>query len=180
MATIRIPPGKLGALLETHARKLPEATRAGLSRAAEQARTTELARKLPVYRGVLQNAWEVRTEATGSTAALVTNTAPYAGIVERGARPHWTSKEGRDALREWVRLKIFRPGRRRRPVSRRDTGPGGLYEREIESIVWAIVNAWAKRGRAGGFQVRDALPRLGQEATEEVIEQLREFLEAGR
>jgi hypothetical protein len=79
-----------------------------------------------------------------------------------------------------VRLKIFRPGRKQRPVSRRDVGPGGPYEREIDSIVWAIVNAWAKRGRKGGFQVRDALPRLGQEATEEVLEQLRQFLETGR
>jgi hypothetical protein len=93
MATIKIPPGQLGAVLETHARKLPQATRAGLSLAAEQGRK-ELARKIPVYRGVLQNAWEIRTQTTGSTAAVVTNTAPYAGIVERGARPTGPPRRG--------------------------------------------------------------------------------------
>lgn len=175
MATVKVPPGQLGAVLRDAHKKIPKAVRAGLSIAAERGRAHLVAR-VPTYKGVLRNAWEVRSHLAGPVAAEVTNSAPYAGIVERGARPHWTSEEGKAALREWVRLKLFRPGGRTRAVTPRQAGAGGKYEREIDRIVEAIVHHWAKVGRKGGFHVRDALPTLGRWATAEVVEQLNRFL----
>jgi len=176
MATFKIPAGQLGALLASQARNLPKAVRSGLAAAAEEARD-ELVHRVPVYRGQLRKAWQTQADPSGRTAATVTNTAPYAGIVERGARPSFVSKAGREALREWVRQRIFRPSGRMRAVSRRDAAAGGRYAQDIDRIVFAIVNTWAKRGRKGGFHVRDALPLLGRRATKEVLQELRELVE---
>lgn len=186
MATVKVAPGQLGAILRAQAKGMPDAVRAGLSIAAQRGRT-HLTSKSPVYTGVLKNAWEAKSHlGGGNVVATVENSAPYAGIIERGARPHWTSPEGIEALRRWVQLKIpvatIARGKRagkRRTATAAEARPGGKHAAEIDRIVHAIVAHWAKVGRKGKFTVRDALPLLGRWASQEVAEQLRRFIGGG-
>lgn len=190
MPTIRVPPGQVGALIRATARKSPQAVRAGVRVAAERARSF-LTTKSPVYTGVHKNAWAVVAQLAGAVLAKVENTSPYAGVIERGARPHRISLDGWLALREWVRIKLFRPtitrGKNKGKLSSRIVsgpeasspgpmkgaqGPWGKYGREIDRITNAIAWKIRKHGQKGKFLVRDNLPKFGKWARDEVLEQI--------
>src|SRR5688572_14944618 len=102
-----------------------------MRKGAERIRTT-LARDSVVDRGAYKAAWEVVKLLNGYET---TNTAPYAGVIERGIRPG--AKFGRaavDAIKGWVIRKGL-VGRKPRKGSARLAS----YEAEAESIAWAIV-----------------------------------------
>lgn len=80
------------------------AARRGARIAAQRAKAL-LMHRTPVDTGELKSSWKVaRTKIRGSNeVALIENTAPHAGIVEMGARPHAVSEAGQLAIYEWVK-----------------------------------------------------------------------------
>lgn len=184
-STVKIRPGMLGARLRGHGPGMRRAIAAGITISAERARSL-LVTKSPVYLGHFKNAWTARSHLGASTVASVTNDAPYAGIIERGSRPHKTSRAAMEALREWVRRKglvsaIVVKGPRagaRRMVSAKEASKGGRYEAEITRVVNAIVRHWEEFGREGLFLVRGNLETFGQWTAKEIREQVNRFLQS--
>ena len=160
MSTIKLTPGQLAVTLRGHVKRMPAAARRGLQLAAHRSRSY-LVQAMPVDTGLLKNAWKVFQHEMGTLAAEVLNSQPYAGIIERGARPHPVSEEGRMALLLWVKRKL-----------------GVTDEEEAKAIVESIAWKLARVGQKGKFIVRDALPRFGEWAKQEVARQF--DIEAGK
>lgn len=107
-------------------------------------------------RGTFANAWQVvppsvTTFARGKLigrrrVVRVENKAPYAGIIELGARPHGVSLEGRLAIREWVRRNIRvavwskagRSGGQVQTGTRMRSKKDPELDRITQAIVWKI------------------------------------------
>lgn len=151
MAVVKVPPGKLGVLIKSRTSRNPAAIMKGLEAAANRGRGV-LTEAMPVYKGHLKNAWDVLKP--GPREVALYNDAPYAGIIERGARPHSVSPEGFAAIREWVRIKI------------------GGSDAEIDSITHAIVWKFRQVGRRGDFPVRKSMKVLRAIAAKEVVKAL--------
>jgi hypothetical protein len=154
---VSITPGQVGAMIRMQAKQVSEAIRNGMRAAAEHA-VTDLKQLSPVFDGNFKNAWRVAAPGyiTGGTTVSVVNDAPYAGIIERGARPHGVNAEGQAALAEWVRRKL-----------------GISDEREIQSAVFLICRKIREEGVQGKFLVRDNLERFQGYLEVEVDRQLR-------
>ena len=88
----------------------------------------------------MKAAWQTIELNDGNGLAQLINTAPYAWIVEEGARPHPVSQAGREAISLWVRRQML--------VNDPE---------EVQRIVEAIVNKLQHHGQKGTFFVRDAL-----------------------
>ena len=137
MSEYRVHPSKLGAVFRAGAKRALAATREAAVVAAERGRAL-LVRRSPVYLGLFRAAWKV----TRGREPTITNSAPYAGVIERGARPHAVSQEGIEAIAEWARLKL------------------GLDEKESRNVAYGVAKRLAAEGQEGHFLVRDALPML--------------------
>lgn len=87
----------------------------------------------PVDQGEMIRAWRVIPRADGSL--LIKNDAPHAGIIERGARPHPVSEEGRLAIRDWAERHGFD---------------------DPEAASWGIVNKIKKEGSRAHWILRDS------------------------
>lgn len=122
--------------------------------AAHRGRTL-LVRKSPVDRGNFKNAWRVRTIAGG---AEIQNDAPYAGIIELGARPHPVSREGIEALTGWARRHF-----------------PGVDEKEHKSIAFAIAAKLKKYGQKPTYLVRDSMDELRQYIGEAMEAEVKKF-----
>ncbi len=72
---------------------------------AEVARNI-LSRSAPVGWGELKASLRLQKQTSKTELAQVTADAPYAGIIERGARPHPVSKDGRDLIARWAKKKF--------------------------------------------------------------------------
>lgn len=106
MATVAIDYDKLGHRIRADAAGSPRAIKQALFSGAQRGRGL-LVKVSPVDRGILRNAWRVLKFASG--VSLV-NDQPYAGIMERGARPFKMSRAGIEALAGWVKRKILDGG----------------------------------------------------------------------
>ncbi len=100
-------------------------------------------------------------------------------MVEGGARPHAVSKEGVDAIREWV-ARVLQLGQmkagphkgQRRKLTKRERETD-RWKREIDSITWAIVAKLREEGQEPRWVVRgvlDTLARLAGEETAAAVE----------
>jgi hypothetical protein len=120
--------------------------------AAQRART-RLVAKTPTDRGQARNAWKAYRTTNG---AVVENSAPYIGILELGARPHPVSREGIDAIREWVRrnIRFTVQTKSGKFVQRKH----GIDDPMLDEITWAIVNKIKKYGQPARYFVRAELP----------------------
>jgi hypothetical protein len=105
---VKVTPGRLGAFLKANALRQHKAFEQGV-KTAKLRGVALLKQRTPVDTGVMKSAW-------ASTKFGIENDAPYAGIIERGARPHKVSREGREAIRKWVLRKGF---------VQHEVGPGG-------------------------------------------------------
>lgn len=103
MPTVRINPDQVGAVIRASTKSYPKAISQGSGLAALRAMGV-LKRITPVDRGMMKNAWQLHSRwlAQGLVEYMVQNSAPYAGIIERGARPHPVSAEGWMAIFRWV------------------------------------------------------------------------------
>lgn len=184
MATLRLTPRELGVILTNQHRKLKATIDTANERAAHRA-IVYLQKQTPVGAGPehMAQAWEVTKQ---SRNYIVHNTAPYAGIVERGARPHNVNREGVDAIRKWVIAKgiiaiskplpvgVHGPVRAPRALTRKQAE--GKYAPMVESVVWAIVGKIKKEGQKPTWFVRDSLPKLNNILADEVSRAIGELL----
>ena len=118
----------------------------GIERAAHRGRAL-LVKKTPVDRGNMKAAWKAGDD-------YIYNGAPYAGIVEEGARPHKVNREGIEALTGWAGRVL------------------GVSETEAESVAWAIAKKIEKEGQEGLFIVKDSMGDLKRFAMEEITRML--------
>lgn len=180
MSTIQIEPGKLGARIKSDATGFPKALSRALYSAGQRGKAY-LVSKSPVDRGLLKVAWMVIKTSDGGVE--VVNNQPYAGIVERGARPFKVSSAGIFALKGWVMRKLTSgemnakiSAKTGKTVKRRKTF---ALEKEAESIAWAIAKTMEKVGIKGKRFVYMALPRLAALMEEEINRSLDKFFSRG-
>lgn len=138
MSEIRIEARKLGAaLIQTGQDIQAAALRAAFSAAMRLVgylvkKTDEMGiTDLGVFKGAFQ------AEPTPN-GAVAFNDAPHSGIVELGARPHFVSADGIDALERWCVRKLH------------------LSVEEARFAAWAIATNIAKVGIKGRFVMRDS------------------------
>lgn len=149
MATISIDAGKLGARLRADAKGAPLAVRRAMFSAAQRGKAL-LVKDSPVDRGILRNAWRVLKMLDG---VELVNDQPYAGVMERGARPFKISDDGLWALKAWVMRKLMsgdmngRSSLKTKKIMKRRKS--FKLEKEAESIARAIAKSFAKVGIKG-------------------------------
>jgi hypothetical protein len=96
--------------------------------AASRAAVGLLRRRTPKDRGLAQASWKWRRGAKGSgVVALVENSSPIIGILEKGARPHRVSLEGAWSIYEWIERHFVLAGGT--VVSGRDMTAGTKFNR---------------------------------------------------
>lgn len=176
MATVQIHGSRMGAVFRAMAKRHPAAVRAGLRDGAERGRTL-MKRLTPVDLHTMINAWEVHTQPYG---ASLDNTAPHAGIIEGGARPHGVSKEGQASIREWVirnleiaTVKRGKSAGKARKLNSREkaalkTDPAADYAKAVDSVVFAICETIRRKGTTGKFMVRSNLEKLARFANQAI------------
>ena len=137
---IKIKPSELGKELRARAKKMPDVIRKGSYMAAQRGRSL-LVRRTPVDRGLLKASWRAK-RGSGKELATIENDAPYAGIVEFGARPHPVSREGQAAIALWAKRKF------------------GLDEAEAKQVAYLIARRIRRRGQKPTYFVRDSLDEI--------------------
>lgn len=179
---IKVDPRRLGDVLRAHQRLAPTAFLRGARVSAEKV-VSKAKRQSPVNDGAFRAAWGVEVRAD---MVRVKNDAPYAGIIERGARPHSVSAEGVEAIRQWVikkgLVRVTQPLKkgvqgpeRMRPVKRSEAeGEIGYL---IDEVVWAIVNKIKHEGQKGTFILRKLAEQAGDDLRREVERQLQKLIE---
>lgn len=192
-AVIKTTASKIAGQLKTRNAMTLRAIARGALRGAHRGRAI-VVRETPVDQSQLKQSWKVnpgnaallqgqRTTAARFRTALLAelrNTAPHAGIVELGARPHKTSVEGWLAIYDWVvrhRVDlglVTKSGRARRVRKGKvrvhpglEQGGVGL-DPEIADIAWAIVKKLERYGQEPTYFVKGNLPLLLQAVEIEV------------
>ena len=179
MSAVRVDPARVGTLFRDLAKAIPEAIHAGTRLAAER-ESTYLKRKMPVDMGQLKASWAVFDH--GPALVEVLNSAPHAGIIERGARPHAVSDQGILAIEEWVRRHFKGQARtvareRVRTWDRLKMGRppkvGAATDQAIHEIAMAIVWKIRHHGQKATWIVRDSLDKAVHWLRLEVERQLK-------
>ena len=152
MSIVPVPPGRLGPVLRAHRAAVSRAMKTGMKLGAQRGRT-HLVQKTPVDTGQMKNAWEVQRAGGGYD---VDNTAPHAGIVERGARPHSVSDAGILALERWAMRQL-----------------GVKDEQEAHAVAMGIAWKIRNRGQEPTWVVRDSLDDLRRYLGEETDRAIR-------
>lgn len=166
MAVIPVTPKELPKELRARMKLTPKVLLQGLRLGAERSRTY-IVRRTPRDTGRLRNSWAVRTVRRGPLLKRrieLYNDAPYAGIVEKGARPHGVSKEGQEAIRMWVRrhFRITSWSQPGRSGGRTATGTKMRKQSDafLDSMVFLIVRKLREKGQEPTYFVRDAMPKI--------------------
>jgi hypothetical protein len=158
MARVRIDPSQLGSALRMHGAAVDTCMKLGAHRGAMRGwphLVTEINNRDKVDRGQFKNSWSVNTLPDGST--VLRNSAPHAGIIEGGARPHPVNAEGIAALTAWARRKL------------------GVTLEEAEGIAAAIAWKLRRHGQKPTWIVRRNIPALSKMAAAEIIRLLRQL-----
>lgn len=176
---MRVRADQMPALVDRIVRDVRLAIVKGAIAGAHRGRSL-IAKRTPKDLGQLRDAWKVveGQNPPGQVVATLLNDAPYAGVVETGARPHPVSREGVENIRGWV-LRKFGLGAQARRLERRAGSSvgttaaagaeGALHlDRVVEGIVWGIVTKLKTRGQRPTYFVRKALPSLQGAAQQEV------------
>lgn len=204
MSTITLSPTEIGARIRADQRGTPRIIKQAMFSAAQRGRSWMVG-KSPVDRGILRNAWKVIRISEG---AELVNDQPYAGVLERGARPFKISREGLEALAGWVKRKILSGGQgrhsgaaKRHQLENRDAnkkfkskkgvqGPklntnlkslrADALEKEAMSIAYAIAKKWEKVGKKGTRFVYSQIDKLAFLFDAEINRFLQKFFDRTR
>ncbi len=104
----------------------------------------------------------------GGLLAELINDAPHAGIIEHGARPHGVSREGWDAIYEWVRRHFgFTVMGARSQKMRGVMGETG-EDPVLSEITWGIVKKLKREGQKPTYFIRNSLDECQELAAEEI------------
>lgn len=181
--SIALTEAQLGARLRSDANGAPDAVFRAMVSAAQRGKAF-IVGKSPVDRGILRNAWKV-VKLSSQKVVELTNDQPYAGVMERGARPFKISNDGIWALKAWAMRKlqsgVFTPTGSLTKITwakgwnkalRTAKGESLItshrtkrikkseLETEAESIAWAIAKTFEKVGMKGKFFVMKNLEQL--------------------
>jgi hypothetical protein len=107
--------------------------------------------------GQLRNGWRVIDMPDGG--CKLENSAPHAGVVEMGARPHKVSRAGRQHIAEWAMRKL------------------GLDEKEAASFAFALAKKLEARGQEPTYFTRKELETLAGFIPGEVTAEIRKVAE---
>lgn len=129
-------------LLRKQATEMPKQARKGLRQGIRRGKAL-LVRRTPVYLGEMRNSYQ-------DSDTRIRNDAPHAGVVERGARPHGVSAEGRAEIEQWFM--------RQR----------GLDEKRAKAAAWGYIQKLKVEGQEGEFIVEKALDELRGLAQQEI------------
>lgn len=168
-----VSPDELEKHLKSRDRMTRRAVARGVKSAAQAGRTYMVQvtnTRGKVYTGQFKASWRVQknsaaigTKARAARAVAgveLVNSAPHAGIVELGARPHSVNREGIENLTLWARRVL------------------GLSPEEARSAAFAIAAKFRREGQKPTFMVRDSLPKLrvilGKEVDREIIKASRQ------
>lgn len=153
----------------------PRAVKQALFSAAQRGRSWIVGQS-PVDRGILKNAWRALRMSDG---AELVNDQPYAGVVERGARPFKMNTAGMDALTGWVRRKILSGGFGSLTTGkgRKNSKPAQIdqIEKEARKIAFAIAKKFERVGIRGKRFVWRNLPILANLMEKEIQRSLAAF-----
>lgn len=188
MSTITISANQLGARVRSDHAGAPKAVSRAIFSGLHRGRAY-IVGKSPVDRGILRNAWRVIRLSDGGGELV--NDQPYAGILERGARPFKISQKGREALAGWVFRKLLQGGiavknagnlgkRSRSEYGKRQVAKHKALvkwnlEEEAMQIAWAISKKWERIGMKGKRFVYYALPKLAELMEAEINRSLNKF-----
>ena len=103
--------------------------------------------------GQLKNSFRVRR--VNRNEIHLDNDAPYAGIIDLGARPHSVNKEGIEAIALWAKRKF------------------GLGDDEAYEVANAVAWKLRKHGQKPTYLFRDAQPKLTRHVKRAVEHALR-------
>lgn len=129
---------QVSARIRADAKGAPKAVFRAMFSAAQRGKAF-LVQESPVDRGILRNAWKIIKLSSIQEVQLV-NDQPYAGVMERGARPFKISRTGIEALQGWVLRKL---------KSGEITSRGTDLEKEAKNIAYAIAKNFEKVGIKG-------------------------------
>jgi|FLYL01.1.fsa_nt_gi hypothetical protein len=177
-AVIHIKPEQLGRALRSRGREVRQAIEKGVKVGAHRGRTHLVAqtdKRGITDRGLFKASWKTRTFSSKAQQrmglehiATIQNAAPYAGVIERGARPHKVSAEGRESIRGWVLRKMLGHTSRELRALQRDADVAAEIEMQVDAIVEGIVRKLEHHGQKGKFIVQDSLDTLTDMAVQEV------------
>lgn len=164
---IEVSAKDIGKVLATDDKTRRRAMHVGLRRAAHIGRgilVQQATNRGKIDRGQYRAAFRIVREhgaraldrRQGATYTIL-NDAPYAGVIELGARPHKVSEAGREAIREWVRRKVL-------GFSASEADENAI----VDEITMGIVKKLEIKGQQGTFIVRDSLPILRDVAAIEI------------
>lgn len=168
MSTITMTEAQLGARLRADAKGAPKVILRAMFSAAQRGKSF-IVGKSPVDRGILRNAWKV---IRLSNAVELTNDQPYAGILERGARPFKISREGREALEAWVLRKLISGEMQSKTKTKRKSPQ---LEQEAKGIAYAISKKFERVGMQGKRFVMNNLTNLAALMDSEIKRYLHNF-----
>lgn len=143
--SVKVHPKDLMPELRTRMKKTPEVIMRGMNAGMMQGQAI-LASRSPSSSGNLRASWKTRRGRVAGGKMTVEpelyNDAPYAGIVEEGARPHPVNKEGIAALTRWARLTF------------------GVDDVEASRIANAVAWKIRRKGQKATYFVRDSTDDL--------------------
>lgn len=159
MSVIKTTPEKLGATLKAQVGRNSKAILKGVLQGALRGQK-HMKENTPTDEGMMRNAWKVTRLLN---AIHLDNSAPYAGVMERGARPHPVSREGIEAIAGWVK--------RHRLA---DTPKGCMQ------IAYAIANRIREKGYKGTQFVANNLEKLNEFLRTEVERTLKKSIDGNQ
>jgi hypothetical protein len=104
--------------------------------------------------GLFKAGWRVARLQNGR-GSVTYNDAPYAGIIEEGARPHKVSGAGIAAIARWAARKL------------------GVAKRDALGVAMAIAKKIETQGQKPTYMVRDAMPMARKFYAAELVRLLR-------
>ena len=139
MARITLPLEMLEKDLTRRFKAIPRAIKDSVEQAAGDGRTI-LRKKTPKDTGSLERAWRVKAD---KDVELV-NEMPYAGVVERGAKPHGVDENAIASITDWAQRKI------------------GLSEKEAQGLAFGLAKKIGEKGQEPTFFVKNSLDELSK------------------
>jgi hypothetical protein len=147
LLVVKIDAKDVGKVLRGQSKKLLSLARQAASTSAHRT-VRAVKKKSPVDTGGYRAAWKVRGGISGvqylptsgsRPLASVENDHPIAGVIEKGARPHGVSAEGRESIRAWViRKGIATTARGARVTKRNAEANAEAVDAVVDGIVWKL------------------------------------------
>lgn len=163
--TVAVDANLAGKLVRGLESRFAKAASRGMVRGAMRARAM-LQRATPKSQGQAKGSWALHRAtliAVGDQIlATWVNDAPYAGVLELGARPHPVNPEGWQAIYRWVEThrSLFSGFGAAQPRVSFTPGPFRGPDPQVEAVTNGIVRKIAREGQRPTYFIRNMLDDL--------------------